>query len=767
MTQLELQNDFHISGRSFSKKELQEVCDTVKTFKNLSRKELVHTICENLGWFTPAGKLKSNSCSKVLDKLEQMGIITLPQKRSYKSNSQEKLAPSKRTDPGPDISCDLKELGDIQCMLVSTKEQRQLWNEYVDRYHYRGYKKPFGAYARYFVTAKGMNDQIVGCLLFSSSSWAIEARDKWIGWKKKDREQRLNLVLNNSRFLIFPWVKVRNLASKILSIIPDQLTQDWQKIYNYKPVLLETYVDAHFEGTCYKAANWSYLGKTKGRGRMDALNEQKETIKKIYVFPIQKHSSLILRNKRIPKNKSKKISKASLPPIQIPAHIDDEFTNLWRNVVGLASDLAFEYDQKWRVRRRTIDTMLLILLIFRLVFSSRTKGYRTTIEELWEQCKLTGVNLPQESPIAASSFSQARSKLDENVFRALNKRVFDFYDDGSDEYQWLGHRVFAVDGSKVNLPPSLSINGYKLHCNKYYPQGLVSCLYQLKSQIPYDFDLVAHNNERMCAVKHLDVLGSNDLVVYDRGYFAYSLLYYHAKRSIDAVFRLQSNAFKELDDFIESEDTERVITLCPVDRKRQWEIKQDYPDVEFVPIELRLIKYQIKGQDYYLGTTLMDKELYHIVDLCDLYHSRWGIEELYKISKTFIDFEDFHSKSQRGVKQEVFAHFCLITFARFFTNQANKLMSKNDQLKDGQTNTGSNYKVNFKNALSAFVRKLEPLLFAQASAIKQAASQLMGKILKNRYCIRANRFFARISRKPNGRFDNQRKKKKLDLLPAH
>jgi len=95
--------------------------------------------------------------------------------------------------------------------------------------------------------------------LFSSSSWAIKVRDQLIGWDKKDREQRLNLVLNNSRFLIFPWVKVKNLASKILSIVPAQLVSDWQSLYNYKPVLLETYVDSsRFKGICYQAANWQY-----------------------------------------------------------------------------------------------------------------------------------------------------------------------------------------------------------------------------------------------------------------------------------------------------------------------------------------------------------------------------------------------------------------------------------------------------------------------------------------------------------------------------
>jgi hypothetical protein len=166
------------------------------------------------------------------------------------------------------------------------KEGIRLWNQYVDRYHPLGYKRPFGAHQRYFIVGK--RQQRLGCLLFASSSWALAERDLWIGWTERDRAQRLNWVVTNTRFLIFPWVQVKNLASKVLSLAPSRVREDWQHRYGYRPVLLETFVDAErYRGTCYQAANWIRLGVTKGRGRMDRRKQYPSTPKVIFVYPLQ------------------------------------------------------------------------------------------------------------------------------------------------------------------------------------------------------------------------------------------------------------------------------------------------------------------------------------------------------------------------------------------------------------------------------------------------------------------------------------------------
>ena len=159
-------------------------------------------------------------------------------------------------------------------------------------------------------------------------------------------------------------------------------------------------------------------------------------------------------------------------------------------------------------------------------------------------------------------------------------------------------RIFAVDGSKINLPHELIEDGYKTPSdNAYYPQGLVSCLYQLKSKIPYDFDLVKHGDERKCALLHLTSLKENDIVVYDRGYFSYAMLYYHVKSNIYPVFRLQKNTYKEIEEFRTSNQADQIITLSP-SKDTSRDIKKKFPDISVVPLKLRLIKYTIAETTY-------------------------------------------------------------------------------------------------------------------------------------------------------------------------
>jgi hypothetical protein len=169
---------------------------------------------------------------------------------------------------------------------VTDKAQRDLWYEYVDRYHYLGYHQPFGAQLRYFV--KSRQDRLLGCLQFSSPAWKMAARERFIGWSDQQRQRNLQKVVNNSRFLIFPWIKAKNLASSILAIALRRLPDDWQAIYGYRPVLIETLVDKRrFAGTCYKAANWIHVGVTTGRGRMDREHARHgQSPKDIYVYPL-------------------------------------------------------------------------------------------------------------------------------------------------------------------------------------------------------------------------------------------------------------------------------------------------------------------------------------------------------------------------------------------------------------------------------------------------------------------------------------------------
>jgi hypothetical protein len=273
-----------LSGRAFSAQEIYDIQETVRVFWRLSWTELVRTICEHLEWVTPAGRYRIASCSKALVRLEALGLVKLPARQACNLRAPEVVI-GKETDPDVAIVGSVRDVAPIALECVLGKERIRLWNEYVQRYHPLGYKRPFGAHQRYFIV--GRKRQRLGCLLFASSAWALAARDRWIGWSEQDRAQRLNWVVANTRFLIFPWVRVRNLASKSLSLAAQRIGQDWQVRYGYRPVLLETFVDAeHYVGTIYKAANWICLGETQGRGRMDRHQQYLSTLKAIYVYPL-------------------------------------------------------------------------------------------------------------------------------------------------------------------------------------------------------------------------------------------------------------------------------------------------------------------------------------------------------------------------------------------------------------------------------------------------------------------------------------------------
>ncbi len=275
-------------GQIVKKEQIIEIIDIIETFPKLSRTELANTVCELFSWKRPTGKLKSVECRQFLERLDEKGTIKLPAcRKKYINKGTAKIRKTKKTDIQPTISVNLKELSPISLTRVVHKKQRQLWYEYVDRYHYLGHQLPFGAQLRYFIRS-GATDDILGCFQFSSPAWKMAPRDKWIGWTDEQRKINLQKIINNSRFLIFPWVEVKNLASSVLALAVKTVPDDWQCCYGYRPVLMETLVDQkRFKGTCYKAANWIHMGKTTGRGRMDRDNKKHgAAVKEIYVYPL-------------------------------------------------------------------------------------------------------------------------------------------------------------------------------------------------------------------------------------------------------------------------------------------------------------------------------------------------------------------------------------------------------------------------------------------------------------------------------------------------
>jgi len=292
-------------GKRFTRKQIATIQETANTFSTLSRRELAHTICELLRWYTPKGENKIQSCLRALESLEELGILSLPEKvEAKKRGPQKKITWTSQTDEQPVIGDNLDQLTPISLQVVTEKDAVSQWNEYVDRHHYLGYKRPIGPHLRYFVLDK--QGRPLGCLMFSYAVKSLPARDEWIGWQDIKHKKHLNLVINNNRFLIFPWVKVKCLASKALSMASRQLADDWKAHHGYSPVLLETFVDlTKFDATCYRAANWHYLGETKGRAASKKTTAK--TPKGVYVYPLVNNAKSILINgpKASPKTRKK------------------------------------------------------------------------------------------------------------------------------------------------------------------------------------------------------------------------------------------------------------------------------------------------------------------------------------------------------------------------------------------------------------------------------------------------------------------------------
>jgi hypothetical protein len=281
------------SGRTISSEDIETIKWVRRSYPKLSLTEFAGTVCEMLGWNTPAGTAKTSQCVACLRALRADGAIDMDIPEARPRRLAPRAAPAALGREGGET---VTECGEISLAVAEGAATHRRWRAYVDQYHRLGCRQEFGSRLRYFVVSGGRE---LGCLQFSASAWALEARDRWLGWGADDRKARLHLIVNNSRFLLFPWVRVRNLASRALSMAARQIQRDWLGAYCCAPVLLETFVDRAFHsGACYRAANWECLGETKGRGRMDRGHERALSKKLVFVRPLQRDFRAVLAGEK-------------------------------------------------------------------------------------------------------------------------------------------------------------------------------------------------------------------------------------------------------------------------------------------------------------------------------------------------------------------------------------------------------------------------------------------------------------------------------------
>lgn len=272
-----------LRGRMFTQNELLIIDSKVKAHYDEGRTVISRKICEELNWRQPNGWLKDRACREVLIKLSQRGIIVLPQSRKpvrltpIIKNAKRKDSPIEETEIN---QIDFKT---IRFQLAKGGKQEAFWNSIVDYYHYLGQRVTVGKSLKYLIYS---GDILIGCIGFSSPAKKLSLRETVVEKAlNMDIDQTLSHCINNSRFLIFPFVKVKNLASRILSAASEQIVTDWESYYSIKPVLIETFVQiSRFEGTCYKAANWVEVGTTRGYSKKGTNYVSNNEPKKIFLY---------------------------------------------------------------------------------------------------------------------------------------------------------------------------------------------------------------------------------------------------------------------------------------------------------------------------------------------------------------------------------------------------------------------------------------------------------------------------------------------------
>ena len=286
------------SGREFTPAELDLIHEVVQSCSGLSQKELAQTVCELLGWQRPSGALKARECGEFLERLQAGGLVELPDKRPRRPKGSRTRVPlTERGEPVCELVGEVSEFSPIELEAVATADQRLLFRELVDGTTTWGTPCRSARTCAIWRTARGR----------SGRSWAVcSSRARPGGWQRETcgsdgtgpaRQRNLQRIVNNSRFLILPWVRIRNLASVVLSLAVRRARLDWPRRYGVEILLVETLVDqSRYRGDCYRAANWICLGQTSGRGRMDRRHlRHGAAVKTVFVYPLVKDAARHLR----------------------------------------------------------------------------------------------------------------------------------------------------------------------------------------------------------------------------------------------------------------------------------------------------------------------------------------------------------------------------------------------------------------------------------------------------------------------------------------
>ncbi len=276
-----------VQGRMLHKSDVEGIQSLLRKYPHWGRSRVSVAVCEQWNWRRPDGQLKDIACRELLRKLETQGLLILPPRQSTGLKRLPVIV-DMEVDRC-DINCSLSAVLPVELINArSCSEDEGLFNYLLKTYHFLSFSRPVGQNMKYLI--RSADGVVLGCLLFGAAAWECEDRDRFIGWDATNREANVNLLTNNTRFLILPWVHIKCLASHVLSKVVGQLSVDWLERYGSEVTLVETFVDtSRHLGTCYQAANWRYVGQTKGRTRQDRYTTIRVPVKDIYLYPLRRN----------------------------------------------------------------------------------------------------------------------------------------------------------------------------------------------------------------------------------------------------------------------------------------------------------------------------------------------------------------------------------------------------------------------------------------------------------------------------------------------
>ena len=275
-----------IRRRTITEADLESIQNIVNDHWDKGRTPISKILCQKWNWIQPNGQLKDMACREVLLTLNRKGLLKLPPRQTIAHNEKRnKFIPVVEINQTT-INCNLSDLPPVELKSVRNNEHEPLYNSLIQKHHYLGYCQIVGSHLKYIAFIDG---QPVACLGWGSAAWSVKSRESFVGWDKPTKEKNLHFVVNNTRFLILPWVSVKCLASKILALNAKRIADAWLNIYNHSLYLLETFVEKdRFKGTCYKAANWICTGQTKGIAKKGHDHLFHGKIKDVYLYPLRK-----------------------------------------------------------------------------------------------------------------------------------------------------------------------------------------------------------------------------------------------------------------------------------------------------------------------------------------------------------------------------------------------------------------------------------------------------------------------------------------------